>query len=161
MTQLLTVFIKCFLKTNLADQAASPATIKQATAVAGNIRKAFTPPGHYTISIWKTKKVEAWQLHKHTIRFKKKYLTKQTTFWAVIVWQFPLSDSLKELLKNIINFCILLYCKCLNAFLALLSKKKKKRLLKVVKFTGSILPKFKIDHKDIQWIYWIPEQSTV
>lgn len=51
VTQLLTVFIKCFLKTNLADQAASPATIKQATAVAGNIRKAFTPPGHYTISI--------------------------------------------------------------------------------------------------------------
>lgn len=109
----------------------------------------------------KDKKVEARQLHKHTTRLKKKYLTKQTTFWAVIVWQFPLSDSLKELLKNIINFCILLYCKCLNAFLALLSKKKKKRLLKVVKFTGSILPKFKIDHKDIQWIYWIPEQPTV
>lgn len=127
MTQLLTVFIKCFLKTNLADQAASPATIKQATAVAvKKHQEGIHSPRSLHYLHLKDKKVEARQLHKHTIRFKKKYLTRQTTFWAVIVWQFPLSDSLKELLKNIINFCILLYCKCLNAFLALLSKKKKK-----------------------------------
>lgn len=42
-----------------------------------------------------------------------------------------------------------------------LSLPGKEAFERVVKFTGFVFPKFKIDHKYIYWIYWIPEKSTV
>lgn len=36
-----------------------------------------------------------------------------------------------------------------------LSLPEKEAFERVVKFTGFIFPKFKVDHKYIYWIYWI------